>query len=376
MIKKILILCIVSMFLLSGCEQLKELYGIQTTDDEYVPLEEIKMEEEEDLPPQIPEDDEIEGEVVLEEVEEIIEEVNDDVLDDEEILEEVEEIIEEVEETTEVEVVDEIKGAGSKVVIVEETELVSLTPKAIDPDQDQLEFIYTSPLTTEGKWKTDYGDAGEYTVTVTASDGELSATKDVLIIVNKKEELPVINQAIPAEDALNSKEASELKFSIQASDLNNDALDYTWKLDGNEVSKEDSYTYDVGYDGAGQHTVKIAVADGAGEASKIWTIKIDNVNRKPVLVGLIEAISVKETEKVILSPKANDPDSDDLVFSVDSDKFKQVDGQFEWDTTYDDAGDYTITITVSDGTDAVSQKVEVNVGNVNRAPVIDDIVLG
>ena len=95
-----------------------------------------------------------------------------------------------------------------------------------------------------------------------------------------------------------------------------------------------------------------------------------------MLVGLIEAISVKETEKVILSPKANDPDSDDLVFSVDSDKFKQVDGQFEWDTTYDDAGDYTITITVSDGTDAVSQKVEVNVGNVNRAPVIDDIVLG
>ena len=89
-------------------------------------------------------------------------------------------------------------------------ELVSLVPKAEDPDQDALTFTFTSPLDANGEWQTNYGDAGEYTVTVTVSDGLLTTSKEVLIIVKKKEEAPVLQSYDPEDTALEIDEAEEI----------------------------------------------------------------------------------------------------------------------------------------------------------------------
>ena len=384
MMKKLVIFGLIAIFLLSGCEQLKELYGIQPSgEEEYVPLEEIKIEEDTedvtDLPPLPPEGEEItEDDELLEEIIETEEELPEEIIEIIEGLEEQEEIeiieiIEELEEVTEI-IEEEPKGEA-KVLIVKETDLVSLKPQASDPDKDALVFSYTTPIDDEGKWETTYGDAGEYTITLTASDGELSAAKDILIIVNKKEEVPVINEALPAEESLTSKENSELEFSVVASDLNKDALIYSWQLDGEESSTEKSYTYNLGYDDAGQHTVRIIVSDGVADTSQEWSITVENVNRKPVL-DKISDIKAKETEVIVLEPIAADLDKEDtLTFSIDNDNFKQVNGRFEWQTTYDNSGAYTVIITASDGKDEVSQEVEITIGNVNRPPVIEDIIL-
>lgn len=362
MMKKLVVLCLIGAFLLSGCEQLKELYGIQPSGgEESVPLEEIKIQEEisniTELPPTPPE--EAIGEV-------------DKTLSEELPQEEVKEVAEEkpVAETAPVN-----PKEGAKVLIVEETNLVSLKPKADDPDKDKLTFSYTTPIGQDGKWQTKYGDAGEYSVTITASDGQLTTTKDILIIVNKKEEAPVIDESVPKEESLAAKENSKIDFSVKASDLNKDPLTYSWKLDGKEGSKGNSYTYDIGYDGAGQHTVKIVVSDGVKEVSNIWAVKVANVNRKPVLTKIPD-IKAKETETITLEPIAADPDNDKLIFSVDSDKFRKVDNKFEWKTTYDDAGEYSVNVMVSDGEDDVSQAVKITIENVNRPPVIEDITLG
>jgi len=372
MMKKLVILSLIAIFLLSGCEQLKELYGIQPSgEEEYIPIEEIKIEGEPEepieLPPMPPEEEILEIEENAEEVEgeseipsEIEEEMPEEIIEEEEMPEEL---------------VEEKPKEAAKVLIVKETELVSLEPKAADPDEDKLVFTYTTPINTEGKWQTAYGDAGEYTITITASDGELTATKDVLIIVNKKEEPPVIEEALPEEETLEAKENSKLEFSIKASDLNKDPLSYIWKLDGEETSKERTYTYNIGYDDAGQHTIKASVSDGVNDVSRIWAVKVDNVNRKPTLQKITD-IKVKETETVVVEPKATDQDKEDkITFSIDNNKFKRVDDKFEWKTTYDDAGEYTITITATDGTDTVSQTAKITVENVNRPPVIEDIIL-
>jgi len=359
-IKKILILVLVGVFLLTGCEQLKELYGIEPSgEEEYIPIEEIKIEEEiTELPPMPPEEE-------LPEIEEIIEEIEEELP---------EEIIEIIEEEKPEELVEERPKGEAKVIIVKETELVSLKPKARDPDEDELTFTYTTPLDEGGKWQTTYGSAGEYTITITASDGELTATKDVLIIINKKEEAPVIEEAVPEEETLEAKEDSKLEFGVKASDLNKDPLTYSWKLDGKEVSTKESYAYDLGYDSAGQHTVKVIVSDGVKDASKIWAVKVENVNRKPVLEKIAD-IKVKENGMIVLEPKATDPDNDKLVFTVDFDKFKKIGGKFEWQTTFDDSGEYTVKVVASDGEDEVSQQIKITVENVNRPPVIEDIIL-
>ena len=381
MIKKMLVFGLIAIFLLSGCEQIKELYGAKSSGkEEYVPLEDIKIKEDAakapeatvnntgEVPPELPKGEATEAPAEIKN-ENITE------LPPTPPQEDVPAVTEEKKEITP-EVNTETKAKeGAKVLITKETDLISLKPKVNDPDKDNIVFTYSTPVDAEGKWQTKYGDAGEYTITLTASDGQASTTRNVLIIVNKKEEAPTIDDALPKETALDVKESSKIEFSIKVSDLNKDPIKYSWNLDEKEVSKENTYTYDVGYDAAGQHSVKVSVSDGEKDTSKAWSIKVQNVNRKPLLDKIAD-IKVKETETIILSPKATDPDNDPITITLSSDKFKKADNGYEWKTTYDDSGEYTITVTAADGTDSISQELKVTVENVNRAPVIEDIALG
>ncbi|HLC65570.1 MAG TPA: hypothetical protein VJI46_05620 [Candidatus Nanoarchaeia archaeon] len=251
------------------------------------------------------------------------------------------------------------------VVIVNETRLVQIQPEASDPDKDQLAFAYSFPLDKDGKWQTTYGDAGEYTVTLTASDGELSVSKDILIIVNKKEEAPQIDAFAPDEKTVKAQENAMLPFAVNASDLNKDSLSFEWKLDGQSVSKKDSFVYNISFDDAGSHTVKLAISDGVLETDFLWSVTVENVNRKAIIEP-IKDIRIKETEKVSINAMASDPDDDTLSITIG----EPVGDDGVWETTYDDAGDYTVKVTASDGVDQVSQDVKVSVENVNRAPVI------
>ena len=255
------------------------------------------------------------------------------------------------------------------VIIIQETEPVNLRPKAYDPDKDKLTFSYTTPLSSDGKWQTTYGDAGEYTVTVTASDGLLSTSKDVLIIVNRKEEPPEIKSFAPESLTPTAKENTELEFSVEASDVNKDKLSYKWNFDGNAVSDKNKFTYEISYDDAGEHKIKVIVSDGTLETEKEWQLTVENVNRIPIL-DKVEDVVLKETETVILTTNAVDPDGDDVTITMSD----PVGDDGKWETTYDDAGEYTITITASDGTDETSQKIKITVENVNRAPVIEEII--
>ncbi len=276
-------------------------------------------------------------------------------------------------EEVEVDVANEELSSDADVVLVQETGMVSLVPNAEDPDKDAINFIFTSPLDEKGEWKTNYGDAGEYTVTITASDGQLTSSKDVLIIVQKKEEAPSITEYKPDTAAITIDEANSASFEVKASDLNKDVLSYLWKIDGVEIGDKDSIDYKSTYDDAGSHTVKVIVSDGVNEAEKIWSLTVNNINRKPQLTS-IEDINVKENDKVTISLNAWDEDGDALTSSIDDERFQKEVNVFTWETGYDDAGEHTFTISVSDGADTTTQQIKVKVDNVNRAPVILDVV--
>ncbi len=65
---------------------------------------------------------------------------------------------------------------------VVEGETVKLSPEAADVDGDEVLITYSGEL-SEGEWQTERGDAGSYEVSVTASDGLLSASQQVRITV-------------------------------------------------------------------------------------------------------------------------------------------------------------------------------------------------
>jgi PKD repeat protein len=346
MVKKefIIGLLVISMFLISACDVYKTLYVKEAGEEEEgveVPEDAITIEIEEGME-EVPSLEEIDIEDMFQEEEEVADE-------------------EEIPEDT-------------NVIIVDETELVSLVPKAEDPDADVLTFAFTSPLDENGEWQTTYGDAGEYTVTVTASDGLLTSSKEVLVIVNKKEEMPSIDSFNPKETVLEIDETDTLSFDVTASDLNNDELAYAWKLDGISIGNKNSIKYQSTYEDSGSHTVKVIVSDGTFETEKIWSITVNNVNRNPVL-SKVNDIKAKEKDAIIVQLEATDEDGDELSFDIDDERFVQDGNLFTWETSYDDAGEYSFTATVSDGVGGTaSQEFTVTVEDVNRAPVILDIV--
>lgn len=364
-IKKIfyMLVAVMIMFSFAACVEMQE--GVPS-DVSYVPIDEIKVEEEGEFPPmpeleEVPPISIIEEELEEEEIEE--EEIEVDIIKEwEEELEELigEEIIEEI---------GEIPGEKEIVILVQETDLVNLKPVAYDPDEDTLEFTYSSPLDESGQWQTTYGDMGEYTITITASDSELTTSKDALLIVNKREETPTIDMKTPEELEKEIDENTELEFRIKVTDLNQDPLEYLWKLDGEEVSVKDSYTYVADFWAAGSHTIKFDVSDGTDIVSVIWSVTVNNVDRPPVL-KVIPDITIKETEMVIITPEATDADEDEITYTIS----EPVGDTGVWETTYDDAGIYTVKVTATDGELEDIQEIKLTVINVNRAPVIENIM--
>jgi len=99
-----------------------------------------------------------------------------------------------------------------KDIEVIEGELVRVIPKARDPDNDPLTFTFGQPLNSSGEWQTKIGDSGIYYAVVTVSDGTLSDSKTVKIIVKKIPEEELYIGAIRMPDYV--KGCEELPISI------------------------------------------------------------------------------------------------------------------------------------------------------------------
>ena len=72
---------------------------------------------------------------------------------------------------------------------VNEGETVIFNPKVSDLEGSEVTVTYSGWMTT-ASYKTAYDDAGEHTVTITASDGELSSSIDVKVTVNEVNRAP------------------------------------------------------------------------------------------------------------------------------------------------------------------------------------------
>lgn len=253
-----------------------------------------------------------------------------------------------------------------KTVIVNETELVSLKLKARDEDGDKLFYSFTEPLDEEGKWQTNYGDEGEYKVRVTVSDGELSTSKDILLIVKKKNVGPSIGSFSPMEEEIIIDEGESMDFNVKASDLNKDLLKYEWKFDEKAVGAEQVYSYRVDYWDEGEHKINVVVSDGEEEDEKEWIVKVNDVDREALLDD-IKDIEVDEGD--IIKLDLPDFKKYNLEYTIS----EPISNDNYWETGYDDSGLYNVTITMRDRNFSVSKTIEVIVRDKDRKPVFKPI---
>lgn len=275
--------------------------------------------------------------------------------------------------------------------VIQETEKISLQTNASDPDFDKLTTAYNAPLNQNGEWQTNYGDAGEYKATITVSDGTSNVSKDILIKVKRKEEPPKIDSFSPKQDNLDIKETDSIMFKISASDLNNDNLHYHWFLDGKKVNDGEGFNYATAYNDSGSHKISAVVSDGKSNESKEWTVNVDDLDRPAVFEEIGNRI-VKENDDVKIILNAHEPDGDNITYFANNiPEGAKLEGNiFSWKPSYDTvkkegfvnivmdkfgalSKTFYLQFSVSSKDKKIVQNVVINVKDVNRAPVLEDM---
>ncbi|MDO8657031.1 MAG: hypothetical protein Q7K45_07380 [Nanoarchaeota archaeon] len=282
----------------------------------------------------------------------------------EEVVQDVEELNKEVEQDV---VLPDLGEDTEKVVVeesldtisVNENELVRLNVKVSDPDKDTVTYTYSKPLNEKGEWQTHYGDAGEYIVTITASDGRLTTEKKVKLAVERVNVAPIIETLLD----INVREGETIIFEPEVSDPNKDKVTVTVS----EPLKSGNWKTD--HTSAGEYQIKVTATDGELETEQMFNLLVEDVNVLPEISGLLETISIKEGESVSIKPTVTDLDNDPITVTISD----PVGNDGAWDTSYTDHGTYLVTVTVSDGKDTIVKKVNVQVADVNQAPVFEDV---
>lgn len=247
-------------------------------------------------------------------------------------------------------------------ITITEGEVVNVASLVTDPDDDPLQFTFSPPFDEKGRWQTGYDDEGNVTAAFTANDGEFSAPLRIGITVLHGNQPPIIADAFSTKATIKIPENSELEYWVEAED--EDPLTITWTLDGTTIGTELSGTKNFDFNAAGRHNLSVTVSDGRIEVYHDWSIIVENVNRKPEFTVL--PVTVHEAESVHFDLPSTDADNDPITYSFK----KPLDGNGIWQTTYDDAGTYTTTITASDGELSTSEKVIITVLDVDRAPLL------
>lgn len=266
---------------------------------------------------------------------------------------------------------------------VQETELVKLNVQATDPDGNVLTYSFGEPLSQNGEWQTDYGDAGTYFVDVTVSDGEASTTQKIKIIVLKKDRAPVIGIL---NKGYHISEGSTLVIDLNMTDLDGDEVElsadnlpenaslddgiFIWipSQDLIQRSSVNKFFRKLGlnwFNAKKEYIVTFKAVSEGLETVKDVKIVVEDGNIAPVLEE-IEPITVQEGQAVWFSPFATDGDGDFIKYSYSGDISRNG-----WQTNYDSAKTYYVTITASDGFLSDSKRVEVTVQDVNRAPELN-----
>jgi hypothetical protein len=274
-------------------------------------------------------------------------------------------------------------------ITMSESDLLKLEFEALDPDGDEVTYTISEPIGNDGEWQTGYEDAGVYFVEISVTDGDLTPTKTITLIVNEVDRAPYFEKV----DDFTVNEGETVTIELKARDEDGQEVVFSLEnapsgayIDGN------NFVYDAPYDTIlrpndllqktlkGVHLdefyyknqkdfiVTFSAAGNGASTKQDVKITVNNVNLPPLFEEL-DNIMVNEGEIIKVVPTASDPDNDDISFTFS----EPLDKKGKWHTWYENDGIYDVTITASDGKTEVSQQISIIVNDVNRAPVFNDM---
>jgi len=237
-------------------------------------------------------------------------------------------------------------------ITVNEGQTVSFSPVVSDPENDKIEITYSGWMKSSS-YKTNYNDAGTHTVTVTVSDEVNKVSQTVNVVVNNVNRAPIISEL----SDITVKEGETVRISAVAADPDNEPVTIKYSAPLNDNGEWETEEGDVG-----KYKVTVTASDGKLASKQEVLVSVTSLNKPPTL-DIVAEINVNEGETVMLSPVATDPEGSEIVISYSGWMRSST-----YETDYDDAGTYTVTVTASDGVNQVTKEVTINVEDVNRPP--------
>jgi Ca2+-binding RTX toxin-like protein len=235
-----------------------------------------------------------------------------------------------------------------------------------------------------------------YNITVTASDGVLTDTQDLVVnVTDVNEAAPVITSNEGGDTAaIHIAENGTFVTNVAATDEDaNTTLTYT--IGGADAANFliNAATGELVFNPAPDfeslahgniYNVTVTASDGALSDTQALTVTVTNVNEAPVITSTTTVFNVAENTTAVTTITATDVDAGAvLAYSIaggaDADKFViNAAGVLSFITSPNfealaDVGGnnvYDVIVQVSDGTLTDTQAIAVTVTNVNEAPVI------
>ncbi len=239
-----------------------------------------------------------------------------------------------------------------------EGDTVRFKPVCVDPDGDDVSIRITGYMTTDTK-NLGYDEEGEHLVTVTCTDEEgAKDTEEFKVNVADLNRPPELD----APEEVRVKEGETAFIDAEASDPDGDKVTITFEEPFDSTGRWKTSKGD-----AGSYTVRVTASDGDKQTTKSVRVIVEKVNNAPKL-SAIRDLTVNEGDTINLNPRATDADGDRVTYKYDG----WMTGPTKT-TGYDDAGEYDVTVTASDGQDQDVTQVHITVLNTNRPPVITKI---
>lgn len=238
---------------------------------------------------------------------------------------------------------------------------VTIQSNATDPDRnDQLTFNWSA---AQGSLSTQNGSAsfdstglspGNYTVGLEVRDKKQNlATCEVSLTVDKNKIAPVI-ACEPSN--VNVTEGQSTTITAQASDGNNDALTYSWSVDGSSVTNnQPSFDFGTAGRSVGDHTVQVTVTDVDNlSANCQFNVTVDRrPNTGPTVALTLDKNEVYAGDQVGANAQASDAEGDPMTYSwtLDGQSRSDTSSSISIDTTGLSGGNHSVAVTVRDDHD-------------------------
>ncbi|MFH1691505.1 MAG: RHS repeat-associated core domain-containing protein [Candidatus Omnitrophota bacterium] len=187
---------------------------------------------------------------------------------------------------------------------------------------------------------------------------------------------PIQIQAISNQNWLEN-ESKENAFDLDDYFQSPDGSPLTYTVTGNQnitvaIDPQThlvSFSQAQAYNGTEKICFTVSDAQGSSIQSNEVTLQVEGVDNPPVL-NFIPDISIDEGALVIVVPQAIDLDNDAVTYTYST--LLNTSGQ--WQTDYEDAGLYTVTVAATDATGLSDTRIfHINVRNVNRPPVLQSL---